>query len=179
MTPGEQRDRAKRVIVELVRQAGGEFQNKTNLFKAFWRAHLSYADANLGYLSNWPIVRMPRGPGIDNFDHLLAEMLTDDWLTIDERQVGDCTAMVFATGEKSPSCTFTAAQVTAIRNGVAAVRAKSARFVSDQSHKDSRVWNEAKDGETLDIYLDLIPDSEREDYGRSIQALSGAIRNGQ
>jgi hypothetical protein len=28
--------RAKRIIVELVRQAGGQFQNKTNLFKAFW-----------------------------------------------------------------------------------------------------------------------------------------------
>jgi hypothetical protein len=38
---------------------------------------------------------MPQGPGIDNFDHLLADMLADDWLTISDRQLGDKTAMVF------------------------------------------------------------------------------------
>jgi hypothetical protein len=177
MTPHEQRDRAKRIIVEIVRQAGGEIQNKTNLFKAFWRAHLAYSDVNLGYLSNWPIVRMPQGPGIDNFDHLLADMLSDDWLTIGDRQVGDKTAMVFTLGPQCPQSTFNEAQIVAIRSGVAKVRAKSARFVSDESHKDSRVWREAQDGDELDIYLDLIPDSERESYGRGIEILSDALRN--
>jgi len=177
MMPQEQRDRAKRIIVEIVRQAGGEFQNKTNLYKAFWRAHLAYADTNLGYLSNWPIVRMPQGPGIDNFDHLLADMLADDWLTIGERQIGDCTAMVFAIGSRCPPSIFNDAQITAIRSGVAKVKHKSARFVSDQSHKDSRVWNEASDGDTLDIYLDLIPEDELKQYQRGAQILAEGLRS--
>ena len=94
--------RAKKIIVELVRQAGGQFQNKTNLFKAFWKAHLAYAANQPGYLSTWPIVRMPNGPGIDDFDTLLSEMLADGWLTIDEVPIGNFRAMVFKLGQNCP-----------------------------------------------------------------------------
>jgi hypothetical protein len=38
---GADKERAKRVIVEILRQAGGEL-GKTKLFKAFWLAHLYY-----------------------------------------------------------------------------------------------------------------------------------------
>ena len=44
-----------------VRQADG-FRIKTNLFKAFYHAHLEFARTQPGYLSNWPIVHMPNGP---------------------------------------------------------------------------------------------------------------------
>ncbi|MBP87557.1 MAG: hypothetical protein CMJ64_12665 [Planctomycetaceae bacterium] len=60
-----EKDRAKRIIIEIIRQADGSFERKTNLYKAFYHAHLKYAADNPGYLSKWPIVRMPRGPGID------------------------------------------------------------------------------------------------------------------
>jgi hypothetical protein len=176
MTPEENRDRAKRIIVELVRQAGGVFYNKTNLFKGFWRAHLAYADQNHGYLSNWPIVRMPRGPGIDNFDHLLAEMLRDDWLATDEKEFDGKVAMVFTLGQQSPNTGLDNRQIEAVKAGVKAVKYKSADFVSDRSHEDSRVWYEAANGQTLDIYLDLVPDEEREEYSRGIQSLYEAVR---
>lgn len=178
MSAANSREVAKAIILEIVRQSGGEFQNKTNLYKAFWRAHLSYARRNLGYLSNWPIVRMPQGPGIDACDHLLADMLANDWLKIGERQVGNCTAMVLALGDSAPASTLNERQVAAVRDGVAAVKHKSARFVSDESHKDSRVWNEGKDGQALDIYLDLIPDEERDEYSKGCQSLIDALRAG-
>jgi hypothetical protein len=175
MTQQEQRDRAKRVIVELVRQSGGTFYNKTNLFKGFWRAHLAYADANLGYLSNWPIVRMPNGPGINDFDHLLAELLADDWIATSEKQFDRGVGIVFTLGSKCPPIELTDRQIQAINEGVGYVQNHSSGFVSDQSHKDSRVWREAKDGEELDIYLDLIPDDERAGYSRGLSALSNAM----
>ena len=167
--------RAKKIIVELVRQAGGEFQNKTNLFKAFWKAHLAYAANNPGYLSNWPIVRMPGGPGIDQFDQLLAEMLGDGWLTIGETEVGPYRAMVLTLGQSCPPPSLPQEAVEAIREGVAAVDGKSAATVSDESHRQSRVWREAKDGEELDIYLDLMDDAERNRREANLAILADAI----
>jgi hypothetical protein len=164
MTPmkiSHETKRAKKIIVELVRQAGGQFQNKTNLFKAFWKAHLAYAANSPGYLSTWPIIRMPNGPGIEDFDYLLSEMLADGWLTIDETQVGTYRAMVFSLGPSCPPPSLPEAALEAIREGVKAVDGKSATAVSDESHRQSRVWREAKDGEELDIYLDLIDDEQR------------------
>src|SRR5436309_2913255 len=68
------KERAKRVILELLRQAGGEM-GKTKLFKAFWLAHLYYSKKAPGYLTDWPIVRMPKGPGIDRADQLILELI--------------------------------------------------------------------------------------------------------
>jgi hypothetical protein len=167
--------RAKKIIVELVREAGGQFQNKTNLFKAFWKAHLAYATNNPGYLSTWPIVRMPNGPGIEDFDYLVSEMLADGWLTLDETQVGPYQAMVFSLGPNCPPPSLSTPAVEAIRLGVQMVDGKSAAAVSDESHRQSRVWREAKDGEELDIYLDLLDDTERDRLERDFASLSGAI----
>lgn len=151
--------RAKRVIVELVRQASGQFQNKTNLFKAFWKAHLFYAANSPGYLSNWPMVRTPSGPGIGDFDYLLSEMLADGWLTISEAEVGGFRSLVLSLGPNCPPPVLPADAIEAIREGLNAIGGNSS--TSDQSHLQSRVWREAKDGEELDIYLDLIEDEER------------------
>lgn len=167
--------RAKKIIVEIVRQAGGQFQNKTNLFKAFWKAHLAYAANNPGYLSTWPIVRMPNGPGIEDFDSLLAELLADGWLTIDETQVGPYRAMVFKLGQSCPPQSLATEVIEAIREGVQAVDGKSAAAVSDESHQQSRVWREATDGEELDIYLDLMDDAQRDRREANLTALASSL----
>jgi len=167
--------RAKKIIVELVREAGGQFQNKTNLFKSFWKAHLSYAANSPGYLSTWPIVRMPNGPGIEDFDYLLSEMLGDGWLTIGETQVGSFRAMIFSLGPNCPPPSLPEDALAAIREGVEAVDGKSATAVSDESHRQSRVWREAKDGEELDIYLDLIDDAERARLDADLAVLANAV----
>jgi hypothetical protein len=69
--------------------------------------------------------------------------------------------MMFSLGPNCPSPSLPEAAIEAIREGVKAVDGKSAVAVSDESHRQSRVWREAKDGEELDIYLDLIDDDER------------------
>src|SRR3974390_425277 len=69
-----ERTKAKHVITEIIRQAGGKFTGKTRLYKAFYVAHLLFAEREAGYLTVWPVVRMPHGPGIDCGDELLAEL---------------------------------------------------------------------------------------------------------
>jgi hypothetical protein len=158
--------RAKRILVELVRQAGGQVHSKTRLFKAFWRAHLSYAANNPSYLSTWPIIRTPQGPAIGDFDVLLSEMLHDRWLTIDEVQVGPTWAIAFSLGPSCPPSTFSAEALEALRTGVQA---------SDQPHDDSPIWRETPDGEEMDIYVDLLSPADRERLESNFAALAAAI----
>ena len=56
-------DRAKEVIKAVLRQAGGEL-SKRKISTAFWLSHLYFSKVARGYLTDRPIVRMPRGPEI-------------------------------------------------------------------------------------------------------------------
>ena len=60
-----ERSKAKQVILEIIRQSKGRLTGKTRLYMAFYVAHLLYAEQEAGYLTVWPIVKMPFGPGID------------------------------------------------------------------------------------------------------------------
>lgn len=148
------RQEAKAVIVEIVRQAGGTLDNKTHLFKAFYHAHCLYAEQNPGYLTAWPIVRMPYGPGIDQADELLSELESEGVLVIE--QVGPGTRFhLIPSQSKYPE--MGAAELSAIRQGVAQVDGKSAATVSDESHEASRSWNQGANGQRLNVYIDRIP----------------------
>src|SRR4051794_835855 len=73
---------AHAVVLEILRQADGEWTGKTKLFKAFYFAHLYYAAERPGALTHWPIARMPQGPGIDNSEGLFSELVRDGLLTV-------------------------------------------------------------------------------------------------
>ena len=151
--------RAKAIIVEIIRQAGGRFRNKTNLFKAFWRAHVAYASSHLLPLSDWPIVRMPQGPGIDRFDQLIGELMAEGVVETEEEPCGEFTRIVFhlateGEGDLGPD------EIEAIRAGVDAVSGQTAARVSDDSHDESRAWQGAKNGDEIDVFLDVMSDEE-------------------
>ena len=166
MEDREEKERAKQIIVEIVRQAGGVFYNTTNMYKAFYRAHLRFADAQPGYLSAWPIVHMPRGPGIHDFNRLLGELLTEDRIAVEDVQWGENTGSKFRVCEvKADRSLLPKGAVEAIAYGVGQVKGKSATQVTHESHQDSRAWREAtQDGEELNIYLDSLSDLEYEEY---------------
>ncbi|MBI1901499.1 MAG: hypothetical protein HYS13_10375 [Planctomycetia bacterium] len=159
----KQKQKAKRVIVEIVRSSGGTFENKTNLFKAFYYAHLEFARKHSGCLTTWPIVRMPYGPGIDDADTLLGELVAEHILHLGTVQKGDCVALrCELTPKASELSPLAPDEVDAIRAAVEKVSGQTAKRVSDQSHVDSRSWNDAKDGEELNIYADLLSPDEYE-----------------
>jgi hypothetical protein len=169
------RDRAKAIIVEIIRQSGGLFRNKTNLFKAFWLAHVEYARTHATGLSRWPIVRMPNGPGIDKIDVLLGDLMTEEMVRVDQVQVGEKSAFEFELiGE--PTATFSDEERHAIREAVSLVAGKSAALVSHESHRQSRSWTEAKDGDRLDVFLDVIPDKEFADRSARIGAIADRVK---
>jgi len=160
----DSKSKAKRIIVEIIRQAGGRFTNKTNLYKAFYYAHLRYAEVHPGYLSTWPIVRMPRGPGIDRFDVLLGELMAEARVETKQIDWGERTGFQFRLcGETAAEGTELANEaVDAIAFAVNLVTGMSANAVSDLSHSDSRSWRLGQDGEELNIYTDALSEKEFE-----------------
>lgn len=161
----ERKRRAKQVILEIVRQASEDhgLRGKLKLFKAFYLAHLLYAEDSPGYLTEWPIIRMPNGPGIDNADELFEELLAEGALEIESsRRPTDLQApeVYHWTGKAAPEEPLPEAALQAIREAMTFVRDKSALQLSEWTHELSRSWNFAKDGEQLNIYIDLIPEGE-------------------
>lgn len=173
-------ERAKQVVAEIIRQAGGVLVNKTNLFKAFYHAHLKFAAANPNYLSSWPIVKMPHGPGIDSADALLGGLMLDGVIIVDQIEQHGYSAFRFIhTGKQCKGEPLPDEAIAAIQAGLDQVLGKSAKTVSDESHAMSRSWRAAtKEGEELNIYADLSDDGEyqeRVDFSRSITPIVDEI----
>ena len=142
----------KRILAGIVQVAGGEFVNKTHLFKAYYWAHLHYWKHFSGTLTpHHRIVRMPKGPGIDGHKDLLAEMKQERLLDIRVRQwPPDGSQMIFTSG---PPVELTSEEREAIEAGISHVFGKSSEDVSGESHQPS--WEERSDGEPMDIYQDV------------------------
>ncbi len=164
-----ERERAKRIIIEIIRQAGGTLENKTNLFKAFYAAHRSFAESQPGYLSHYPIVRMPNGPGIHAATSLLEELVASGFLEIDTIPKGNFEAFCFRVTDTAPTGDLTDAEIEAIQSGVKFVDGLTAGDASERSHEVSRSWNQAEDGDELNIYIDSLTDSE---YARSCERMA-------
>jgi hypothetical protein len=172
----QDRECAKQIILEIIRQAGGVLNYKTSLFKAFYHAHLRFADTHPGYLSAWPIVRMPRGPGIDRFDVLLGELMAEDRITTKEIEIADYRGFQFALcGQNSQTHMLPEGAEEAIAYGVQQVRGKSATQVSAESHQVSRAWREANNGDELNVYLDSMSDADYDDYMRRAKGIKSTL----
>jgi len=169
------KDRAIRIIAEIIRQAGGELTGTARLYKAFYFAHLYYAESAPGYLSDWPIVKMPNGPGIESGSQLIAQMKDAGILSTDHVQVGPFQAMRFRlTGKEPIGDPLPGDAVQAIQQAVQLVQDKAAAELSEVIREFSRSWHLAKDGEELDIYIDLIPDDEYASRDRSLEKMKAA-----
>jgi hypothetical protein len=154
-------DRAKHVLVELIRAAGGEWTGKTRLYKGYYLAHLYYAETEPDYLTNWPVVKMPYGPGIECGDELLNQLVLSGVLAREHTLIGPYTGTVYRlTGKPLPGESLSLQAVRAIELAVNFVREKGAAELSDLTHEFSRSWNSAQEGQELNIYVDPIPDDE-------------------
>lgn len=160
-------ERAKAVVLEIIRQStGDEIVGKTKLFKAFYFAHLFYAKENARYLSEWPIVKMPNGPGIDRFRSIVEALESENAITVEPAKVGPYKSVRYkAVARTEPAAALSAEAVEAIRKAVEFVSRKSGAQLSDITHEFSRTWNDANEGDELPIYLDLLSD---DDYDKTI-----------
>ena len=170
------RDRAKKVIAEIICQAGGELTATTRLYKAFYFAHLYYSETAPGYLSDWPVVKMPNGPGIDACGELVGELAAAGILTTDHVPIGPFRAVRYRLAEATlPGEPLSDEAIRAIQRAVQLVEDKTTTELSDMTHEFSRSWNTAEHGQELDIYIDLIPDDEFENRQASLDKMQAAM----
>lgn len=157
------KETAKQVIAEIERQSpGDELSGKVRLFKAFYFDHLFYARDNVGYLTEWPIVKMPNGPGIDGFDTLISELVQDQILEVEPTRIGPYNAALYRATAKQGERVLAEDAVNAVRNAVEFIAHKTGAQLSDITHEHSRSWNEAELGSELSIYLDMLSDEDYE-----------------
>jgi uncharacterized phage-associated protein len=151
---------AKEVICLLVGAAGGALRGKVRLNKAFYFAHLYYWREAGGVLTSHPIVRMPHGPGIDDAQRLIAELVEEGLLSVATSQNGPFDENVYRlTGEPSPIDESTA-KGRAISQAIAFVEGRTAAELSEITHEHSPTWRTTPDGGEMNIYLDLMDEEE-------------------
>lgn len=169
-------DRAKLVVAEIVRQsAGDELVGKARLYKAFYFAHLFYALKNVGYLTDWPIVKMPMGPGIGDFDVVVKGLVDNRVLDIGSEHVGPFKAVKYrAIADKRAQLEPEA--IDAIRQAVEFVVDKTGAQLSDITHEFSRSWRDADLGDELSIYMDLLSDDDYDAAKKRAAALESEIQ---
>ncbi len=167
---------AKRVILELIRKADGQVTGKTRLFKAFYFAHLIYFEKNPGLLTNWPIARMPQGPGIHKSEELFDQLVKEGRLVIEQVHENVYPEYRYRLTEKPNDLAPLPADADlAIQRAVDFVKDKTAVQLSQLTHEYSRSWIEGKSGDLLDIYIDVIPDDEYERRKAQIKELDAKL----
>jgi hypothetical protein len=171
---------AQRVVLELIRSAGGTWDGRAKLSKAFYFAHLYYAAAAPGILTDWPIVRTPQGPGIHNGSVLLQGLVKNGYLAVETTREGpypDSRYRLTVKANAEPSLPEDAR--VAVQAATDFVTPRTAAELSQLTHERSRSWREAKDGDVLDVYIDLIPDEEyeanQEQFAELDQQLTAAL----
>jgi hypothetical protein len=165
---------AKDIILEILRQADARFRGKTRLYKTFYFAHLYHYRNGNGLLCDWPIVRMPEGPGIDEGTDLLHELRADGKIELHSETCGP-----YREVHISLTCDqFSAlgdAEILAIKEAVAHVADRSAAELTNETHEHSRSWLKASDGEVLNIYLDVMDDEEYQKSASEIRKLNADL----
>ena len=157
------RTTAQDVILEILRAGDGEWTGKTKLFKAFYFAHLYYAEAQPGLLTHWPIARMPQGPGIHMSRELFAGLVQDGLMLVEPVHEGPYPEYRYRLTDKGRDAARPPEDVrAAVREAVSFCLPRTAVELSQITHERSRSWIESRDGELLDIYIDIIPDDEYE-----------------
>lgn len=165
------------VICQIVAAAGGRLEGRLRLYKAFYYAHLFYWQRGSGVLTQHPIVRMPYGPGIHGAGTILPMLVKQGRIRISTRALGPYREYVYelaAPLQIDPNDQ----RYRAVIEAVEWIRDKPAVELSEETHLYSRSWREARDGDVLDIYQDLLEDDEytrvRQDIAQA-EALVDAV----
>jgi hypothetical protein len=111
---------------------------------------------------------MPKGPGIDQGDSLIRDLIGEGRITLTPEAVGPYTEMNCKLAETPPTASFSQAALDAVHAAVTDVKKQSAAAISEWSHEFSRSWNTTPNGAELDIYTDLIPDDVYEERKKQL-----------
>lgn len=154
-------ERAKRLILAILQESNGSYRGTVRLYKVFYEAHRWYLQHEDKYLTDHPIVHMTHGPGVHRGTQILSELQAAGLITIDTEPAGKFEESKFALTDKAGEIELTQAERGAIEAGLRWVGKKSATKISDESHRRSRAWREARsDGAELSLGFDVLTDDE-------------------
>ncbi len=171
------RTTAKNVILDILRVGDGEWSGKVKLHKAFYFAHLYYANERPGFLTDCPIAKLQHGPGIQNDEPLIREMEAEGLLEVELVHEGPYPEYRYRLTEKGRQ---EASRIPddahlAIEKAALFCKSQTASELSFLTHERSRSWNAGKMGDILNIYIDTIPDDEYEPRQRQMSQLGKTL----
>lgn len=149
------RERAKLAIVGLVAASEGRLVGKLRLYKAFYKAHLIYFESTGLDLTGYSMVHMPNGPGIDNAQELIDELMESGALLEAVGNGDRAFERVYTLGPNVPT-EADAEKSEAIRQAADWANALTERELKDGSH--NRSWRESFNGEEQNIFVDTLSD---------------------
>jgi hypothetical protein len=158
MVSEREKAQAKRIIAAIVCEYGGTLYGTTRLYKAFYHAHLIHWETQQGVLTSYPIVHMPRGPGIDRWPSLLEELKEEGVISTSVRIKGSYREDVYILDPSKAPTGLTEGELSSIRSAVQFVGGRDTPELSNESHDNA--WNRATSGEELNIYLDTLSELE-------------------
>lgn len=172
------RHAAKELILDIIAAAHGELRGATRLNKAFYFAHLFYWQKGDGVLTDYPIVRMPNGPGIDEYQTLIAQLAHDGLIEVISKQAGPYPDNTYSL-KVSRDVDTASVRGQAIHDAVKLVERKTAAELSEMIHERSRAWQDTPNGRELNIYGDLVEDRELDRIRGEVAAFREAARSGR
>ena len=119
---------------------------------------------------------MPNGPGIDDGDELLAELVSEGFLAKDEEAVGPYVRTDYRLLRQDLPEGMSEAAIVAIREAVELTKETTAAELSELTHEFSRSWAAAELGDELHVYVDLLTDEEYEASMKRMGKTAAAIR---
>jgi len=165
------RQRAKSLLVFIVRAGSDGILGRARLYKAFYAAHVIYLRDHGRALTPWPLVHMPYGPGVDEGDALLQELESERAVLAERALVGPYAASRYRPGPESSRYRLDEAPAAeAVTKAVTWVEARSTAQLTADTHDFSRSWQATRDGEELPIALDTMSDDEYATAIRSVEA---------
>jgi hypothetical protein len=169
------REQAKRVILQIVAIAGGRLEGVARLNKAFYAAHIIFWRDRQGLLTDYPVVKLPNGPGIDQFAGLIYELV----------EVGDLEKIEEAKGPYTQSTLVlkvpveidpNAPEFEPISEAVRWVNSMSTAQLSVVTHEQPSYQGQPRMGYEQAIYLDALSEDEYEGVRAACNQADEAFR---
>jgi hypothetical protein len=172
---GPNKAAAKRLILKILAISGGQLEAVSRLNKAFYAAHIIYWRDRQGVLTDYPVVKLPNGPGIDRFEELLEELESDGLIERVEGTKGpykQTSVILKAAVHVDPS----EPDFEAIRRAVRWVKGHTTRELSDWTHDQPSYIGQPEMGHEQAIYLDALKEEEYERIRTRCAAVDQAFR---
>jgi hypothetical protein len=169
------REAAKQLILKIVAMAGGRLEAMSRLNKAFYAAHLIYWQERQGVLSDYPVVKLPHGPAIDDFDGLVAELVGEGALEVHDELIGPYPTTVL-TLKTSVQIDPKAPEFDPIQRAVRWVKRHTVAELERLTHDRPSYLAQPRVGYEQPIYLDAIKEEEYAKVKASCAEVDEAFR---